>query len=93
MKWSEIRQHYPNQWLVIEAFEAETGSKQQRHIKRMGVVEQCEDGASALARYREWHNQYPQREFYFVHTSREKLNIKERTWIGIRSSHAVSSQG
>ncbi|VAW29852.1 hypothetical protein MNBD_CHLOROFLEXI01-1369 [hydrothermal vent metagenome] len=39
MKWSEVRQHYPDQWLVIEAFETETNSKQQRHIKRMGFVE------------------------------------------------------
>jgi len=92
MKWEEIRHHYPDQWLIVEAFEAETGPEQQRQIKRMGVVEQCSDGSHALARYRELHTEFPQREFYFVHTSQEVLDIKERTWIGIRSSHAVTSQ-
>jgi len=93
MEWDEIRRHYPDQWLIIEAFEAETSPEQQRQIKQMGVVEQCTDGSSALSRYRELHGRYPQREFYFVHTSQEVLDIKERTWIGIRSGHAVSPQG
>jgi len=91
MKWSEIRQQYPDQWLVVEAYEAETSSDLEREIKRIGVVEQCSDGSAAFARYRELHSQYPQREFYFVHTSREELDIKERTWIGVRRGHAVNS--
>jgi len=91
MKWNEIRQQYPNQWLVIEAYEAETSSKLEREINQIGVVEQCPDGSAAFDRYRELHNQYPQREFYFVHTSREELDIKERTWIGVRRGYAVNS--
>jgi hypothetical protein len=27
-----------------------------------------------------------------VHTSREDLDIRERQWIGIRSSHAVNAE-
>jgi hypothetical protein len=28
--------------------------------------------------YRQLHAQHPEREFYFVNTSREELNIRER---------------
>jgi hypothetical protein len=34
------------------------------------------------------HQQYPEREFYFVHTDREDLDIRERHWLGIRRDNA-----
>jgi hypothetical protein len=30
--------------------------------------------------YRQWHQPFPVREVYFVHTSREELDIRERQW-------------
>ena len=88
MHWQEIRETYPNQWLIVEALEAHTEG-QQRQIDQMTVVELCNDSSAALQRYRQLHQQYPTREFYFVHTTREALDIRERQWLGIRRNHAA----
>lgn len=91
MHWSEIRQSHPDQWVVIEALEAHTEGDR-RILDRIAVVEQCPDGASAMQSYRRLHRQYPSRELYFVHTSREDLQISERWWMGIRRTHAAHPQ-
>ena len=92
MRWTEVRQTYPNQWLVIEALEAETDTDHKRQLKRIAVVECCPDGNAALLSYRRLHQQYPMREFYYAHTSREQLDIREQMWVGIRRGYASISQ-
>lgn len=92
MVWSNIRQTYPNQWLVIEALEAHT-QDDQRVLDRLTVVEICADGLTAMQSYRRLRQQYPVREFYFVNTQREQLDIKERRWAGIRRQHAAPVEG
>ncbi len=89
MQWSEIRKVYPDEWLIIEALQAHTTSTNQRQLDRIAVVERCTDGNSAMQSYRRLHRQYPVREFYFVHTSREELDIREQQWLGIRRGHAA----
>ncbi len=84
MLWSEIRETYPEQWLVVEALEAYTTPDKRRHLDRMAVVEKCSDGSSAMKGCRQLYQKYPSREFYFVHTSRADLDIRERRWLGIR---------
>ncbi|MEW5871071.1 MAG: hypothetical protein AB1894_17485 [Chloroflexota bacterium] len=89
MNWLEIRQTYPDQWLIIEALEAQTAPDRQRLLKRIAVIERCSSGSSALERYRQLHQQYPTREFYYVHTSRVELDIREVQWLGVRRSYAA----
>ena len=91
MLWTEIRKAYPNQWLIVEALDAHTTLQEQRHLDRLAVVETCADGAAAMDRYRRIHQEFPQREFYFVHTSRTQLDIIERQWHGIRGNSAVAA--
>ncbi len=83
MRWQEVREQSPDQWLVVEALKAHTEG-QQRCLDRVAVVERCPDGSAALQWYRQLHQEYPLREFYFVHTSRETLDIRERQWLDIR---------
>jgi len=90
MRWIEIREQYPEQWLVIEALEARTESER-RELEQMAVVKVCPDGADAYQQYRQLHRQYPLREFYFVNTAREELDIRERHWLGLRRNYATSS--
>lgn len=92
MNWTNIRQAYPDQWLVIEALEAHT-ENERRYLDRLAVVEVCADGTKAMQSYRRLHQQYPLREFYFVHTSRERLDIIERQWAGVRRGHAINAEG
>lgn len=84
MIWQEIRKTHPNQWLIIEALEAYTTPEKQRELERIAVIERCVDGRTAMQAYQRLHELYPQREFYFVHTTRETLDIRERQWLGVR---------
>jgi hypothetical protein len=93
MQWVDIRLAYPGEWLIIEALEAETAPTHQRNLKRIAVIERCSDAENALRSYRRLHHEYPFREFYFVHTSREALDIREQNWAGIRSDYAVHREG
>jgi len=92
MRWSDIRKAYPDQWLIIEALQAHTENNR-RMLDNIAVTETCKDGASAMRSYRRLHRQYPSREFYFVHTNRQELQIKERRWAGIRSNYAAHPKG
>ena len=92
MRWMNVRKTYPNQWLVIEAVKAH--SARTKHVlDKIAVMESCVDGTTAMQKYRAFHQQYPEREFYFVHTSRNELNIHERQWLGIRRGGATTAQG
>lgn len=92
MVWSEIREAYPHQWLIVEALEAHTTPENRRMLDRLAVIDTCSDGSAAMQRYRELHRQYPLREFYFVHTDREELEIYERRWLGVRCKHETCVQ-
>lgn len=87
MRWMEVRKAYPDQWLVIEAVQAHS-EDDRRILDKIAVVEACADGAAALQSYRKLHQAYPEREYYYVHTSRAELDIRERQWLGIRRGHA-----
>lgn len=93
MQWSEVRKAYPNEWLIIEALQAQTTPNSRRQLVKIAVVERCTDGNSAMQSYRRLHQQYPAREFYFVHTSRNELDIREQQWLGIRRGHAAIVAG
>jgi hypothetical protein len=92
MLWSEIRSAYPDRWLVVEAVEAYTTLDNKRQIKKFAVVEQCNSGREAFISYQRNHKKYPQREYYFLHTSREDLDIREQHRLGIRRSHEAHAE-
>lgn len=92
MHWSEICKSHPNKWLIVEALEAHTTSDYQRHLNRLTVVEECPDGKTAMKRYQILHQQYPEREFYFFHTSRDSLDVQVRQWLGIRALYATEGR-
>ncbi len=92
MNWLEIQRAYPDQWLIIEAVKAHT-KDHQRLLDRIAVIETCPDAVAAMQRYRQLHQEFPLREFYFVHTSRETLHIEERWWTGIRRQNAAYIAG
>jgi hypothetical protein len=92
MRWSTVREAYPDQWLIIEALAAHTEGNQ-RLLDRIAVLETCPDGTAAMQSYQRLHREYPAREFYFVHTQREHLDIRERRWLGIRRADATYAEG
>jgi len=84
MTWNEIRGQYPDQWLVVEGLEAFTSPEKRRIFKKLSVIEQCPDGLTAFHVYADFHKSNPDRELFYVHTKREKLEIKEETCPGLR---------
>ena len=90
MRWSEVRNKWPGQWLIIEALEAHSEGNRRR-LDRIAVVETCPDGRSAFQRYQALHRQHPQRELLFVHTQRPELEIEERRWLGVRFGDEAAS--
>jgi hypothetical protein len=85
MQWEEIRRHYPQQWLLVEAIKAHSEADK-RVLDQLSVVNTFQDSTSALKSYTNLHRAHPDREFYVFHTSREMLDITERSWLGFRTS-------
>ena len=85
MQWQEIRQHYPQQWLLVEAIKAHSKASQ-RILEQLAVVSAFPDSTTALKYYQQLHREAPERELYVFHTSRETLDIEERYWLGIRGT-------
>ena len=83
MQWQDIRQHYPQTWLLVEAIIAHSTAGK-RIIDQMAVVGTYPDSVTAMQAYKELHHAAPYRELYVFHTSREMLDIKERFWLGVR---------
>ncbi|MDQ0220663.1 hypothetical protein ELQ35_05965 [Peribacillus cavernae] len=83
MQWEEVRQAYPEKWVVLEAIESYSQDNI-RVVKDMAVLDCFDDSMQALRRHAELHKQKPDREFYFFHTSRENLDIHEKKWTGLR---------
>ncbi len=83
MEWQEIRVQYPHQWLLVEAMEAHTKSGH-RIIEQFSVVNTYEDSNKAMESYSQIHKTSPGRELYVLNTDKEKVEIQERQWLGIR---------
>ena len=83
MQWQEIRQYYPQQWLLIEAIKAHSEANK-RILDQLAVVSVFPDSMSAMSGYARLHREAPERELYVFHTSREALDVMERHWLGIR---------
>jgi hypothetical protein len=85
MQWKEIRNHYPNQWLLIEAIKARTESDK-RILDDIAVINTFSDAAPAMKTYIRLHRESPERELYVLHTDRKEPDITERRWVGIRGN-------
>jgi hypothetical protein len=84
MKWQEIRKHYPQQWLLVEAIQAHSEAGK-RLIEELTVVNVFPDALTAMREYAHLHRRAPQRELYVLSTEREQIEITERNWLGLRS--------
>jgi len=83
MLWEEVRQAYPDKWVVFEAMEAHSDNDY-RITEDIAVIDSYEDSMNAFRRHHELQKEKPNRELYFFHTSRQKLDIREKKWTGLR---------
>lgn len=83
MQWSEIRQQYPGQWLLVEAVDAHTEGDQ-RILDELSVLQPFTDFKAAMDRYSAIRRKSPFRELYIIHTDREVLEISESRLLNLR---------
>ena len=82
MTWSEVKNTYPSQWVLIEATNART-ENEKRIIDYMDVIGSFnEKGDIAFQKYVELHKLHKDREYYIYHTSHEILEIGVKRWMG-----------
>jgi hypothetical protein len=88
MEWQLIREHHPQQWLLLEAIKAHSHAKK-RVLEQLAVIGAFPDSVSAMQGYAQLHREAPKRELYVFHTSRAELDVTEREWLGIREQGSV----
>jgi histidinol dehydrogenase len=85
MNWKDVKEKYPNQWILFEALEAESKDGY-RIVDEISIIDVFQEGNKALKEYSEKHKKDKTREMYVYHTSNSELKIKERIWIGARKN-------
>jgi hypothetical protein len=83
MKWSEVRQRFPDRCVLVEALKSETRGKE-RVIEEMSVIDDFENGNAAWKVYKKLHAENQTRELYIFHTKNEEIKVIEQPYIGVR---------
>jgi hypothetical protein len=83
LKWESVRERYPDSWILFEALEARS-EEGKRRVDKVSVLDCYENSGEAIKAYKDLHKKEPNRELYVVHTKKEKLDIIERNWLGVR---------
>lgn len=77
MRWEEVREQFPNEWVVCEALKSRSEDGYW-FVDEVAVIDRFDDSSVAMKRYYELHREQPYREYGFFHTSREKLELREK---------------
>lgn len=83
MKWSEVRQHFPNTVVLVEALKSETIGNE-IWIKEMSVIDNFDSANAAWKVYKQLHAENETRELYIFHTNSEEITVIEQPYIGVR---------
>jgi hypothetical protein len=82
MTWDEIRNLHPQAWVVVEAIDAFTQNGQRIISQLEFVAAFGSNWTLAWENYKNLHHIDKNREYYVVHTEREKLDIGVIDWFG-----------
>ena len=86
VKWSQVRGQYPNQIVLVEALETSSNNKILT-IEEMSVLSDYTDSSDAWQDYKRIHRNKPEKEIYLFHTSKEKAEVIEQFFVGIRGAY------
>ena len=84
MKWEEVCQAFPEEWVLIEAVQAYTNEESERILEEVAPLKKFSNSPEAMRAYQELQRKNPTRELYVLHTSRKKPNIIEKKSVGVR---------
>lgn len=83
MKWSEVRQHFPNAIVLVEALKSNIKGNE-IVIEEMSVIDYFDNGNVAWKMYKQLHVENETRELYIFHTNNEEIKVIEQPYIGVR---------
>jgi hypothetical protein len=84
MKWEDVCQAFPEQWVLIEAVRAYTNENSERILDEIAPLKKFSNSPDAMKAYQEIHREDPRRELYVLHTNRKEPKIIEKKWVGVR---------
>lgn len=82
MKWNQVREQYPEQWVLVEEISAYSENSS-RFIEELSVISNFPDSTIAWKEYKKLHLADPLREYYIFHTDHETLEIKKQRFMGV----------
>lgn len=85
MKWTDVRNKYPNKWILIKVIEAKSENGL-RIVENLEVLNTFERSQDALKEYSIKHKLNKSDEMYVYHSSKDSLKISERVWMGVRKN-------
>ena len=83
MKWKDIREKYPDSWVLFEAVQAHS-NEGKRIVDDIAVLDRFTDSDDAMKTYHNIHKKDLGREMYVAHTKKQHLEIQEMKWLGVR---------
>ncbi|MGY3717386.1 hypothetical protein ACWE42_17895 [Sutcliffiella cohnii] len=84
MKWEDVRQAFPDTWVLIEATQAYTNEQSERILEEIVPLNKFSNSPDAMRVYQQFHREDPNKELYVLHTSRKEPKIIEKKWVGVR---------
>ena len=85
MKWQDVRQQYPESWVIIEALQAHD-QDDKRIIDDISVLDRFKNSLDAIKHYKSLHKNSPERDILVANTNNLELDIKIQHWVGIRGN-------
>jgi hypothetical protein len=83
MKWYVVREQFPDKLVLVESLTA-TSKNNIRTIEEMSILSDFTDSMTAWQEYKKLHKNNPDKELYIFHTSKEKAEVVEKFFAGIR---------
>lgn len=83
MKWEQVREQYPEQWVLVEAISAYSENSI-RFLEEVAVISNFPDSTLAWKEYKKLHLADRTREYYIFHTDNKTIEVKEQNFIGVR---------
>lgn len=83
MTWEDIRKHFPNCWVVMEA--AQSHDSNEKWVPDdIYIMQAYADGLAAIKSYGELKRQWPGRKLFFYHTAHPTIEMKILRTVGPR---------
>ena len=77
MKWQDVREKFPEEWVLIEALNSRSEDGFWI-VDDVSVVDTFGDDSVAMWEgYTNWRRKAPQREIFFYHTTNENITVEE----------------